>query len=162
MARPVSIAAGIAFIGAATVAAWAGTGESYGSRDPVACPQVQGDHPTLDEAVLLFRCANEIEAGHLYLIEDVRLQIGSSRPYQFGDGYPEIDRNMPLYPIRGGWVEYQCSNIKTYPGAAPNNCTVFDKANGTGVCYRTTFGDWRCQMQGASANLRPGWVPPPK
>lgn len=161
--RPIVVFFGTAvFSMFGAVASHAGVGESYGSRDPVACPQVAGAGPTESEATALFRCVNEVEAGHLYLLEDVRLQIGGSRPYQFGDGYPEIDRNLPVHPIRGSWVEYQCSNIKTYPGAGPNNCRVFDKANGSGICYRTTFGDWRCQMQGASANLRPGWMPPPR
>jgi hypothetical protein len=140
-------------------------GDSYNSREPVACPTGDAapkEKPTVEQAVLIFRCVNEVEAGYLYLIENVKLEIGVARDFQFGDNYPQIDRNRPVYPIRGSWVEYQCHNIKTYPGAAPNNCAVFDKSNGVGICYTTTFGDWRCQMQAATVQQRPDWVPAPR
>ncbi|QDZ02904.1 hypothetical protein FQ775_22455 [Nitratireductor mangrovi] len=160
--RAIHFVSGAVLTLALPAAGQAGVGENYGSRDPVACPQVEGAGPTLDEAVELFRCTNEIEASHLFLVDDVRLQIGKSRPFQDGDNYPEIDRALAVFPIRGAWTEHQCTNIKTFPGAAPASCRVFDKTNGSGICYRTTFGDWRCQMSGASANLRPGWFEPPR
>jgi hypothetical protein len=159
---PICVALGLSV---AASASHAQVGESFNSREPVACPSGDAapkDKPTVEQAVLIFRCVNEVVSGYLYLIEEVKLDIGGARPAQFGDNYPQIDRDRPVYPIRGSWVEYQCHNIKTYPGAAPNNCAVFDKSNGAGICYVTTFGDWRCQMQAGTVQQRPDWVPAPR
>jgi len=140
----------------------AGVGSNYNSRDPIACPSAQPKGaPTTAQATQIFRCTTEVETDHLYLTDNVQLQIGASRPFHV-DNYPDIDSSRPVYPIRGSWTQYQCTNVKTYPGVGKNNCAVFDESNGSGICYQTTFGDWRCKMFPQASNLRPGRVPAPK
>ncbi len=89
-------------------------------------------------------------------------RIGGSRPSQSGDGYSGIDVTKPADPIRGSWTKYRCTNVKTYPGVGANNCNVWDETDGSGICYRTTFGDWRCMMFSRANTMRTGLVPPPR
>ena len=145
-----------------TAPADAGPGADYNARDPIACP-TQSATPNAKQATQIFRCSTEVVAGsYLYLTDDVKLQIGSSRKFTTGDNHTDIDSSKPVHPIRGSWTEYQCANVRMYPATGANSCSVFDKSNGSGICYQTSFGDWRCHMLAQTVNMRTGRVPPPK
>ncbi len=70
-----------------------------------------------------------------------------------------IDPAAPVLPIRGSYDSYQCAVI-TVPKGGPGstvydtdntgkNCQITPQHNATGSCFRTTFGDWKCNMQAA-------------
>ena len=143
----------------------AGVGAAYRTRDPIACPsaaeQPKGA-PNVQQATRIFRCSTEAISSHLYLTDHVDLQIGGARPFHYGDGYAEIDSSKAVYPIRGAWTQYQCISLKEYPAASAKNCSVFDESNASGVCYQTTFGDWRCRMHALSSVMRPDYVQGPQ
>ena len=64
--------------------------------------------------------------------------------------FPDIDTRLPVYPIRGSLLRYNCDregrNVawgRADPGA---NCVSFLEANASGHCYKTTAGVWSCSM----------------
>ncbi len=158
------LAAGAALVGAVGVvphasaqsAPYAGTGAAYATRDPARCPAVRSV-PSATQAAQIVQCSLE-HPGWLY--EHVTVQIGGGRPAQY-DGYSDLDRSKSVYPIRGSFTVYRCQDLKEYPSMAPNNCSVSDVRAATGICYQTTFGDWRCKMSGELA-ARPAYERGPR
>lgn len=60
---------------------------------------------------------------------------------------PEIDVKFPLYPIRGSFTKYQCKDPKTdYIKIPGKTCNRTENPDAKGYCYKTTFGDWSCNM----------------
>ncbi|HUO98393.1 MAG TPA: hypothetical protein VMU01_06975 [Rhizomicrobium sp.] len=162
MIRATTWAAAAAVVLLVLACAEAGVGADYHSRDPVACPAQKGA-PNAQQAAQIFRCSTEASVGsYLVLTDNVKLQIGAARAFTTGDNHTDIDSSKPVYPIRGSWVEYQCANFAMYPAMGADSCRVYDSSNASGVCYQTSFGDWRCHMAPKTVNQRPGRVPPPK
>ena len=127
----------------------------YGTRDPRTCTNTNAPARGAITAALakqyLICQAEKVSGSELYLVENVTVEVGGGRPYnpQSDINYQEIDVKVPIYPIRGSYTQYQC--IKEYPdpGTLYNvgkNCGVFEHRKATGSCYKTTFGDWRCNM----------------
>jgi len=99
----------------------------------------------VQQATLYFRCEKERVPGgsdrNLYLYENVQLEIGKGRPFQVSDQLStDADPSQPQYPVRGTADMYQCS-----PGSS-NNWSVQKGTTLTGVCYKTSFSDWRCDV----------------
>jgi hypothetical protein len=159
----------LVFAGAAPlVHAQAGVGAKYGTRDPRTCMPDKSSIVTVSSASKLFTCFVEKETGeYLYLVTDLKLEVGAARKYQTSDSYPELDQNAPIYPIRGSFTRYQCSrqfNIDASHTNVGTNCNAYPQPEAQGICYRTTFGDWSCRMfdrvtSSAAARMR---VAPPK
>jgi hypothetical protein len=120
-------------------------------------------------------CREEGESGGaLYLIEDVRVEVGKGRPPgPEKSAFADLDHDSVVYPISGSFTAYQCE--KTNPGIPTRefynlnaNCRVHQEPNASGICYRDTFGDWTCKMEDMAQrlqgpNLRAGsGVPPPQ
>ncbi|MDD5544000.1 MAG: hypothetical protein PHX83_12575 [Acidobacteriia bacterium] len=149
-----------------------GVGALYGSRDPFTCKSTKAPaHGAIsaDQARQYVICGAEGETGGaLYLIEDVKTEVGKSRPFNINsDDYPDIDPSSPLYPVRGSFTKYQCFRVSNTAIASLNNagknCNSADQPQATGVCYRTTFGDWRCGMSDMPhLQLNRFNIPPPK
>ncbi len=124
----------------------------YGTRDPRPCASTNapaGGAITAALAAQYFSCqAEAVSGGNLYLVENVRLQVGGGVPYTPNLGaFEAVNVRVPLYPIRGSYVQYQCRDlIREYVGPAGQSCNIYNHVNATGYCYRTTFGDWRCHM----------------
>jgi hypothetical protein len=79
--------------------------------------------------------------------------------------FPDIDTRVPVYPIRGSLLRYNCDregrNVawgRAEPGA---NCVTFLEANASGHCYKTTAGAWSCSMSDLVAR-KTEKVGPPK
>lgn len=151
--------------------AQAGVGAKYGARDPVKCKSTKEPDkgaPTPEQVKRYVKCAMEGEQGvappHLNLLENVEVEIGKARPFNpNGDVYKsDADVNSPVYPIRGSYDMYICS-----PPVAPfrvlgKNCSVFGYPRATGACYRTTFGDWYCDMTQVGGTTQRDDVAAPK
>ena len=128
-----------------------GQGVAYGTRDVTACPQWSGSTLTQAVAEKLFLCFDEKLAGsYIYLDTGLTMQMGAARkanPQM--DTYTDLDQNSLVYPIRGSFTRYQCSKIYNIDAQHTNvgtNCSAYPQPQAQGICYRTTFGDWKCKM----------------
>jgi len=107
-----------------------------------------------------------LSGGKLYLLENVKLEVGGGVPYHPNLGaFEAINVRVPLYPIRGSYLSYQCRNLVTeYVGPRGKNANRYSNPKATGYCYKNTFGDWRCFMADPNAtspeNARHNVAPP--
>lgn len=143
-----------------------GVGKPYGARDPRTCADTKSPTSgaiTAAQAEQYVICKKEgIGYGEtLRLVENVRVTLGESRPYSPTDDYDSIDINAPVYPIRGSFDSYQCSEISEVSPKG-ENCNIWHEPKASGVCYITTFGDWDCNMEDNSSSMNPNGVPPPR
>jgi hypothetical protein len=138
--------------------AQAGSGAKYGSRDPKPCPPANfGGAPSAGQASQLFTCATEKDTGDtIYLVGNVQVQVASSsRSFQPGDSYNDIDPHKPIYPIRGSFTYYSCRkqfNIDASHTNVGKNCSILQQPHAQGICYKTAFGDWTCKMTDPSVH----------
>lgn len=143
--------------------------ERYGSRDPRTCADTKAPAKGAITAALALKylnCQMEYVAGggDLYLVENVKVQVGGGISYAAIMGQrslSEIDTKYPVYPIRGSLLRYQCMNRLTAARVPDANCNSYNEPKATGYCYKTTFGDWSCYMNDPNATTRYD-VPPPK
>jgi hypothetical protein len=99
-------------------------------------------------------CSSEgVRSDNLYLIEGITtVEVGGSRPYNpKNDSVEDIDVTAPVYPLRfGSYKSYSCAAV--YEENKGYNCSIYPYPNGTGVCRKTTFGDWSCTLDYQSVN----------
>ncbi len=147
-----------------------GVGAPYGARDPYTCSSTTTPKTgaiTVATAEEYAICGFEHESnGFLYLVENVNLQVGRGVVPR-GTFYipkPGMDPKAPVYALRGTYDWYQCGKEDpTYAPYAPGkNCSVHHEVNGSGSCARTTFGDWKCnlEMGNPGAENKSGVAPP--
>jgi hypothetical protein len=145
-------------------------GERYGSREPRTCADKKAPAKGAITAALAakyFICKAEgIDGQYLYLVENVKVEVGAGRPYNpnMDLNVPEIDVKFPVYPIRGSLTKYQCKDPQIdYIKIQGRTCNRTEQPNAKGFCYKTTFGDWSCYMTelfGKNEDYFPD-VPPP-
>ena len=168
--RLVSIAAVAALFGLVLPppAGAAGEGKPYGARDPVTCGSTAAPAsggPSAAQAARYVACGVEkVSSGNLYLVSDVKVQVGAPRPFlPRVDSGVDVDTSKQVYPIRGSFRRYICDPVSSYMGNAGKNCAYANETEAKGTCYRTSFGDWRCSMLDVMhAGLAAYHVPPPK
>ena len=122
---------------------------AYQGRAPRQCSSVTSP-PSVPQAEALMQCwSDAVSALGLFLNQDVKIQIGSSRPYILtSDSYlPQIDPTAKVYPIRGSYNYYACRGINNLVPAG-KNCTMQTASQAMGMCWKTSFGDYKCFMQG--------------
>ena len=143
----------------------------YGTRDPRTCtdkrsPLKDAITDALAEKYVICEL-EKFDGQYLYLVENVRVQVGVGRPYNpnMDINVPNMDVRFPIYPIRGSLTKYQCKDPKLdYIRVPGKTCARYEMPKATGFCYRTTFGEWRCHMTDFS-NLNENYFPdeaPPK
>jgi hypothetical protein len=137
----------------------------FGAREPRTCPPRNfPGPPTSRQALNLFVCDAEKDlGGYRYLVSNVGVQVGASRPFEEASdsGASDIDVSALVYPIEGHMISYQCNRRDAMLGQDPNkNCLQSNVAHSTGTCYKSTFGEWHCMMMGGAV-LSPGYQPPP-
>lgn len=145
-------------------------GERYGSREPQTCLDMKAPARGAITAALAtkyFTCQSEgIQGQYLYLVENVKTEVGAGRPYNpnMDLNVPEINVKFPLYPIRGSFTKYQCKDPQIdYIKIPGRTCNRTEMPNAKGFCYKTTFGDWSCNMldlDGKNENYFPDVAPP--
>ena len=147
----------------------AGIGHKYGTRDPHVCKSTKAPAKgaiTVRLAKEYLLCDTEAESGgFLYLLENVKVEVGKGRRYNpKSDDYTDIDSSSLVYPIRGSYTEFQCSaeNRGSILYNIGKNCNSGDQPHALGLCYRTTFSDWHCSMMDMahSTPSRFGVAPP--
>jgi hypothetical protein len=123
----------------------------YGSRAPRTCAKVMSP-PSVAQAAVLVQCTMEADSAFgVGLVQDVKPEIGKSRKFVYASdaGMPGIDLDAQVYPLEGSYTAYLCRTINNMSPAGANCIkTVF--ATSVGWCYKTSFGDWRCRMQGTA------------
>ncbi len=131
-----------------------GVGAKYGSRDPKVCGNTK--NPTKGaissaQATEYIICGKERdEGGHLTLVENLKIQLGAATPFNRNTfGYAsDVDAKFPVYPFRASLDMYQCNEVSDSMENRGKSCTVYVRPKATGVCVKTTFGDWRCELSG--------------
>lgn len=153
--------AGLVLAGAGGAAVAQNAGSPWGARKAATCPQIK-QTPTAATASQLVRCAKESQSmasGESWLVEDLQVQVGG--PTSFAAMYnavtmPDADTRKKVYPIRGSWTWSVCklrADAKIY--GDPNlNCRETPVTQANGACWQTTFGDWKCTMNGTSGATR--------
>lgn len=164
-------AIGLLLSGAGTSDAQTTKTNRFGARDPRTVDDTKAPKSGPITAPLAQKYLNaqmeDISGNRLYLVENVKVEVGGGVPYTPNLGaFQEIDVKVPLYPIRGSYLQYQCSDPKTdYVGPPNTNCRCYTHRKAKGYCYKTTFGDWRCFMADPTAatnneNIRERVAPP--
>jgi hypothetical protein len=72
----------------------------------------------------------------------------------------DIDPDIDIYPIMRSKTDSICSAVSDYMQNDGHNCTEMDYS-GDGICYQTSFGDWKCLLPGSRVATR-DQVPPPR
>ena len=133
----------------------------YGSRAPRTCAKVTSP-PSAAQAAVLVQCTMEADTAFgVGLEQDVKPEIGKPRKfvYAIDAGMPGIDLDAQIYPLQGSYTAYLCRTINNMSPAGANCIkTVFSTA--VGACYKTSFGDWRCRMQGQTMQMVMGQPAP--
>jgi hypothetical protein len=152
------ITAIIFLVASGSTFAQAGIGKKYGSRDPRTCTdrtQPKGNTISATKAKEYIECSEFFDTQNLYLNEEVVVQTGSPRPYNRNEdlNVSNIDVRIPVTPIRGHLKRYQCGQVNDIKHNAGENCFVYDWQHAHGLCYKDSFGDWRCTMADETAQL---------
>jgi hypothetical protein len=147
-----------------------GAGKKYDTRDPFSCAskkQPANGAPSGNQLRDLVKCSNEkTGGGYIGLFENLQVEIGKSRPYSgwSDSGNTNIDNSQPVFPIRGTAEFYSCRPPGSMGSPAGANCTAKKDFAFKGTCFKTTFNDWSCPIQGVGdgfANVQSN-MPPPK
>jgi hypothetical protein len=155
------------FMGILTLACVAtaqqGVGAKYGSREAATCPSMKEPAkgaPSSDQARRYLICnAEGVKGGTLYLLQDVKVEVGKGTPYKEmpGAGRPfDADPEGMVYQIRGSLKKYSCVaqiTSKLWYNVG-KNCRIYDEPKATGNCHKDNFGEWQCLMS--------DWNPPDK
>jgi len=132
----------------------------YQSRAPRTCSPVKSP-PSVAVATVLVQCTMETDSLFgVGLIQDIKLEIGKSRKfvYQTDAGLTGIDLDAPVYPLQGSYTSYLCKTI-TNQTPVGKNCVKSAVPEASGWCYRNSFGDWKCRMQGAPPKMEAAGSP---
>jgi sRNA-binding protein len=137
-----------------------GAGKPYGSRDPLACPDIKGNAPSAAMAKTSLQCNMERvvginDAAKLTLVEEITVQIGKGRPYNPNTEVMDlsgIDTTVPVYPIRGSYKKYICEWAGERWGNVGKNCNLTDFPHAEGLCYKNEWGNWVCRMTDVMTN----------
>ncbi len=147
-----------------------GVGSRFASRDPYSCTSrkepASGDISAA-MARQYFICDNEfterstmdMSKQELHLVTGVTVEVGAPRPFELlQDATPRnndagIDPHFPVYPIRGGFTNWSCEETSTYGYSAGHNCDQMPMPKATGICFKSSFGEWHCNMTDLSGQM---------
>ncbi len=143
-------------------------GLEFGAPGPRSCrsrtePRSGPISPAL--ARQYFICRREkLSNGALYLVRNVQIEVGRGVPpaQQAVSLITDGDTTRLRYPIRGRFQLYICDPLGGTDGIAmgPRNCSRVDQTRATGLCYVSSFGDWKCLMNDGDARQVLGVAPP--
>jgi len=122
---------------------------AYQGRSPRQCTSV-AKPPSVSQAGAMVQCwSDAVNSLGLFLYQDVKLQIGAPRAYILtSDSYlPQIDPAAAVYPIRGSYTYYACRGINNLVPAG-QQCSRSPVPQALGTCWKTSFGDYKCFLQG--------------
>lgn len=132
----------------------------YQARAPRKCSAVTKP-PSAAQATVMVQCTMDaLSDTGLGLVQDVKLEMGSSRPFVYWTdaGLSGIDLNAKVLPLRGDYTAYFCRLISNMAPAG-RSCIKTVVTEAKGWCWKTSFGDWKCKMQGGAAKMGEGAAP---
>jgi hypothetical protein len=127
----------------------------YNTRAPRTCSKVTGP-PSVAQAAVLVQCTMDSKSyTGLGLIQDVKIEMGSSRPFVYYSdaGLAGIDLNAKIYELRGSYTGYFCTLVSASLDGSGNNCIKSVVSKAQGWCWKSTFGDWSCKLQGGAPEM---------
>jgi hypothetical protein len=133
----------------------------YQSRAPRTCAKVTSP-PSIAAASVLVQCSMEADTDFgVGLVEDLKIEMGKPRPFVYNTdaGLPGIDLTAQVYPLQGDYTAYLCRTINNMSPAGAN-CMKTVMTSAQGWCYKTSFGDYKCRMQGGASQMIPGQPAP--
>lgn len=114
--------------------------QQYGGRAPRPCPAIT-HWPSDAEAAVLAQCTMEGLFGDTEtLLTDVRVRLKAD-----------------ALTLIGHAKHYACGAQSFSPG---RNCTMTEMPNSPGACWKTDYGEYRCNFVNAGEGYHP-FVPPP-
>ena len=66
---------------------------------------------------------------------------------------------VTTYPLQGNYTAYLCRTINNMSPAGAN-CVKTLMTNAAGWCYKTSFGNYKCRMQGGQSQMVMGQPAP--
>lgn len=132
----------------------------YQARAPRTCTSVTAP-PSASQATVMVQCTMDtLSATGLGLTQDVKLDIGKPRPFVYWTdaGLSGIDLKATVYPLRGRYTGYFCRLISNMAPVG-QSCIKSVVPVAEGWCWKTSFGDWKCKMQGAAPNMENAAAP---
>jgi hypothetical protein len=129
----------------------------YQARQPRLCKALLAP-PSQNQAAILVQCTmDQDRPAGLFLMQNVKVQLGAPRSYapETDKDLAEIDTSAPIFPLSGSLTVYWCSPV-TAMTPAGTGCMVSPTPYAVGKCWRTTFGDWKCNLLGPAPSSRSG------
>ena len=134
----------------------------YQARAPRTCSSVTSP-PNASQATVMVQCSMDaLTDTGLGLIQDVKLQIGKPRPFAMwtDGGLLNVDATATVYPLQGSYTGYFCRLISNMAPAG-QSCLRSAVPAAQGWCWKTSFGEYKCKMQGGAPVTQEG-QPAPK
>jgi hypothetical protein len=128
----------------------------YQSRAPRTCSAVNSP-PSAAQAAIMVQCTMDATSAFgVGLIQDVKLEMGKARPFVYSSdaGLSGVDLTAQVIPLRGSYTGYLCNKISnmSVPG---QSCMKSPVPMAVGACWKTSFGDYKCKLQGAPGGSLP-------
>jgi hypothetical protein len=132
----------------------------YQSRAPRTCTTVTSA-PSAAQATVMVQCSmDSMSAFGVGLIQDVKLQIGKARPFVYWTdaGLTSIDLTATVIPLQGSYTGYLCNKISNMAPVG-GSCIKSVVPVAQGWCWKTSFGEFKCKMQGAAPKMENAGAP---
>ena len=132
--------------------------QQFGGRAPRPCPAIR-HRPSDAEAAILAQCTMEGPFGTVEtLLTDVRVHISGTRPFTAQDlNRRDIDNRAEVLTLTGYAKHWVCGEQAFAPG---KNCTMDEMPDSAGACWKTSYGEYRCNFVNVGVGYHP-FVPPP-
>jgi hypothetical protein len=128
----------------------------YQSRAPRTCTSVTSA-PSASQAAVMVQCTMDATSAFgVGLVQDVKLEMGKARPFLYSSdaGLSGIDLTATVIPLRGSYTGYLCNKISNMAPAG-QSCMKSPVPMAVGACWKTSFGDYKCKLQGAPGGSLP-------
>jgi hypothetical protein len=133
----------------------------YQVREPRRCKDLNAP-PLPEQVAAVIQCTMERNAPTgMTLLRDINVRMGAPRNFDIDldADLKEIDRDAPVFPLSGSLKMYVCSPVGVgYP--AGKSCTLYLTPAAMGKCWKTGFGDWKCNLLGPAPDSRSGVAGP--
>ena len=140
--------------------------QHFGGRAPRPCPAIT-HRPSDQEASILAQCTMEGPFGTIEtLLTNVRVHIIGSRKFSTNsagvydaedNNRQDIDNREVVFTLTGYAKQYACGEQSFMPA---KNCTMTEMPNSPGACWKTTYGEYRCNFVNVGVGYHP-FQPPP-
>ena len=132
--------------------------ERFGGRAPRPCPAIH-HKPSDAEAAALAQCTMEgLRGSTETLLTNIQIHITDSHKFSKDsigaydpaeDNRKDIDNQAEVLTIVGYAKHYSCGAQSFAPG---KSCTITDMPNGMGICWKTSYGEYRCNFVSVGGN----------